>query len=139
MVIRNKAYGCVTRRVGGALQVLVFDQPQGPNPQLPGGTVEDGEDTAAAVLREVFEESGLTGLTVVALLGVREKTFPNERHVRHFFHLATARALPDRWAHTVTGGEEDAGMVFAYHWLPAEQARRELAADLGMFLDKLGE
>ena len=36
--------------------------------QVPAGTMHDGEEPAAAVLREAFEETGLAGLRIVRYL-----------------------------------------------------------------------
>jgi 8-oxo-dGTP pyrophosphatase MutT (NUDIX family) len=44
--------------------------------QLPAGTVEPGETPEDAAAREVFEETGLSGLSLVAALGVMDDMPP---------------------------------------------------------------
>lgn len=69
--------------------------------QVPAGTIEPGEAPAAAVVREVSEESGL-GVRGVGALGIeRYDVWPSESevHERHFFQLVpTDDDLPERWA-----------------------------------------
>ena len=62
-----------TRSAGGVVlngsgQVLVVSQ-HGTSWSLPKGHVEAGEDTLAAAKREIYEESGVTDLTLVRELG----------------------------------------------------------------------
>lgn len=62
-----------TRSAGGVVlnssgQVLVVSQ-HGTSWSLPKGHVEEGEDTLAAARREIYEESGVTSLTLVRELG----------------------------------------------------------------------
>lgn len=51
--------------------VLVFEEPASPHIglQVPGGTIEQGEDTLLAAERELFEETGLTLDQPLRLLG----------------------------------------------------------------------
>lgn len=55
-------------------EVLVFRHPTA-GVQLPAGTVEEGEAPEAAVLREVFEETGITA-RLIKKLGVEESPTP---------------------------------------------------------------
>jgi 8-oxo-dGTP pyrophosphatase MutT (NUDIX family) len=77
---------------GDSLVVFVHDDDMNPilesGLQVPAGTVQEGEEPAAAVLREAFEETGLVGLRIVRYLGRDEITWPGSPpHIRHFFHL----------------------------------------------------
>ncbi|NKB67490.1 MAG: NUDIX domain-containing protein [Candidatus Latescibacteria bacterium] len=74
----EKVTGYVTRNSdSGAPELLVF-QPVDVGVQVPAGTVEPGEDIDAAALREVMEETGLTGLRPVRFLGSIEVPLTDE-------------------------------------------------------------
>lgn len=62
--------------------------------QIVKGTVEPGEATNAAALRELEEESGVTGARIVADLGASDEIDAGQ--VWHFFHCA-AGEQPARW------------------------------------------
>jgi 8-oxo-dGTP diphosphatase len=82
----DKAIAYITR----GDRFVVFEEPHSPEAgiQIPGGTVEPGESLAAAVLREAYEETGLTNLRLVRALGVQLHRRPSGRvHRRHYFHL----------------------------------------------------
>ena len=90
MIIR-KVMAYITR----GNELLIFRQPDFPEAglQVPGGTLEPGEDPAAGVMREAIEETGLGDLRLVRFLGeqVREmvEAGKGETHHRYFFELAT--------------------------------------------------
>src|SRR5690606_28143808 len=82
----DKAIAYITR----GDRFVVFEEPDSPlvGIQVPGGTVEPGESLEAAVLREAYEETGLTDLRLVRSLGVQLHRRPSERiHRQHYFHL----------------------------------------------------
>jgi 8-oxo-dGTP pyrophosphatase MutT (NUDIX family) len=72
----DKVTGFVTRARAGAIELLVFEHPSA-GVQLPAGTVEPGEAPAAAVLREVAEETGVTSCTVVEHLTTTATSLPD--------------------------------------------------------------
>jgi len=64
-----KVTAFVTRRRDDISELLVFQHPTA-GIQLPAGTIDDGETPLQAVVREVFEETGLTSLGSVTSLGL---------------------------------------------------------------------
>ena len=68
--IKRKAFAVITRGDGDGREVLLLFHPDHPEAgiQLPAGTMRDGEEPLAAVLREATEETGLTHLSVVGTL-----------------------------------------------------------------------
>ncbi|NYJ65998.1 8-oxo-dGTP pyrophosphatase MutT (NUDIX family) [Pseudoclavibacter chungangensis] len=107
--------------------------------QVPAGTIETGEAPAAAVVREVAEETGLA-LRVVGALGIeRYDMWPSkpEVHERHFFQLIPmGHDLPERW----TAGEQDPSdggdaQRWTCFWIPLAQGH-VLCAGFGA---RLGE
>ena len=88
--------------------VLVQDRrdPDWPGITFPGGHVEPGEAFADSVIREVFEETGLT-IEQPILCGVKQfQTRNNERYVVFLYRA-------DRFSGTLRSSHE--GQVF---WLP---------------------
>lgn len=107
--------------------------------QVPAGSIEPGEQPAAAVVREVREETGVD-VRVVRALGVEQyDMWPSkpELHERYFFQLAPrGDNLAERWR----AGEELPSGGGAPHrwtcqWIPLEQAH-VLCAGFGA---RLGE
>jgi 8-oxo-dGTP pyrophosphatase MutT (NUDIX family) len=99
--------------------LLVFDHRDVPQAgtQFPAGTVEDGEDPAVAVVREVLEECGVSA-QVVRALGVKDEIAPRGEPRRNFFFELTTDDPRDEWEHVVGGGGGDDGMVFVCRFVP---------------------
>ncbi|ADB34941.1 NUDIX hydrolase [Kribbella flavida DSM 17836] len=128
----RKAAAFVTR----GDQLLVFRKPfhPGTGTQVPAGSVEPGEDPAAAAVREAEEETGQTGFTLLALLDHRlndmRRYHRHELHDRWCYHL-TAPDLPDTWRH----GESDPSsgpprfIPYDFFWLPLTEATNHLRAE----------
>ena len=99
-IILEKVTAFILRLEPDGTDLLLFEHPTA-GIQIPAGTVEEGEDSQAAALREGREESGLDGLKLDTYLGSSL-----ERPVigDHFIARATTvYSSPDRtsfdWAH----------------------------------------
>ncbi|WP_371627259.1 NUDIX domain-containing protein [Streptomyces sp. NBC_01116] len=98
--------------------LLVFDHADVPEAgtQVPAGGVVPSEDPERAVLREVTEETGLTGARVVRRIAVDARPHPETGQPG----LTTLLLLnappvgpPSAWEHRVGGDGADAGIRFA--------------------------
>src|SRR3954468_14297639 len=97
----EKVLAYVTRTRNGRTELLVFehrDQPAA-GVQVPAGTVESGESIAAAVVRELEEESGLSALQphgpIDEYMWVNAQT--GNHHHRHVFCFDAPPDLPVTW------------------------------------------
>jgi 8-oxo-dGTP pyrophosphatase MutT (NUDIX family) len=135
--MKQKVYAYLIRRTETGPELLVFDHVDFPEAgtQVPGGTLDPGERPEAAVLRELFEESGVDGARLVRRLGA----FPwwaeelAVWHERHLFHLEPTGDLPDGWVHIVSAGEGDKGLRFRCFWIPLAEAKERLIANMGAY------
>ena len=132
----EKVQAYITRETAAGRELLVFMQVSKPYElvEVPGGTVDPGEPPDDAVLREVLEESGLTG-RIARKLAAELRQSPSHTELRHVYHIE-ADELPETWLHTVTGCGDDCDMLFRYFWLPVEAAKVELDW-MGQWLDLL--
>ncbi len=133
--IVHKVYTCVTRVRDGETDVLVFAHRGIPSAglQLPGGSLEPGEEPIVGAMRELEEESGLK-LAVEGPIEVYDWVNPEggRTHRRHIFRAASPTELPDAWSISPRGENEEAkGFIFDFFWLSLAQAARDLTADQG--------
>jgi 8-oxo-dGTP pyrophosphatase MutT (NUDIX family) len=110
---RQKSFSYIIRASQAGSELLVFDSLEEPGLEVPKGSVQPGETPAQAAVREVWEESGLTGLILIRELGVT--LWQDEE--QHFYLFKTGQALPDRFGHVVTGQDGDRGMCYQFRWL----------------------
>nr|WP_181700617.1 NUDIX domain-containing protein [Nocardia sp. GTS18] len=112
--IRAAAY---VIREGGGPELLVFDHAGMPEAgtQIPAGGVHLGERLEEAVLREVFEETGLREVSIVEELAVDDRAYPvtGQQRSTTYFHLRAGPETPGSWLHRVEGEGVDSGMLFA--------------------------
>jgi 8-oxo-dGTP pyrophosphatase MutT (NUDIX family) len=131
----RKAFAYVTRRTPGGHELLVFvslDEPEGF--EVPKGAVNPGETFSEGARRELFEETGLENLAVLAELGTT--WYGNEE--QRFFHFAAPSGVPARFTHTVTGRDGDAGEAYDLRFLPIDDGLADrLVQGSDAFVDTL--
>jgi 8-oxo-dGTP pyrophosphatase MutT (NUDIX family) len=139
----RKVLAYVTRESEGMRELLVFAHRDYPEAglQVPAGTVKEGEEIEAALLREVVEETGLAEWRVVRKLGVYDywNESTGQGNERHVFHLTVRGGAPNCWEWVETGGGEVTeleGYVFQFKWVGLDE-RVELAGGQGDYLDAL--
>ena len=135
MLTKEKVGAFVVRgQARGPHELLLFthvDFPDAPI-QIPGGSLEPGEDPAAGVRRELYEEAGLTGLPLLRKLGISDVPWQGTLFRRHCYVFDGA-SLPERWVHTVSGDGVDRQLRFEYRWHTVA-VDFQLSGDLGFFL-----
>ncbi|MGH2461933.1 MAG: NUDIX hydrolase [Chloroflexota bacterium] len=125
-------------------RLLLFTHPNAPEAgiQVPAGTLEDGEEPEAGVLREAIEETGLTTLAVVSFLEEQRRDVADlgkdEIHHRFFFHLHCEGEPPERWRHGETSPSDGGPPIpFDFFWARLPDEVPALIADHGFHLPAL--
>jgi 8-oxo-dGTP pyrophosphatase MutT (NUDIX family) len=118
--ISERVGAFILRQRQGFYELLLFRHPhsQDASIQIPGGGVEAGESIEAALFREIYEESGLTGVRIVRKLGESRRCWldTNVESCRHYFLLMAEGEVAEEWDHCVHGDGVDAGLIFSYYW-----------------------
>jgi ADP-ribose pyrophosphatase YjhB (NUDIX family) len=117
-LVRKRVVGYVTR----GRDLLVFEHAG--VLEVPGGRIDHDETLEEGLLREVEEETGVTGLRVVGVLADADeldRLYGVLVHRSWAFHAVVEDGGPDEWAHPVTGTGMDAGMVFPCSWVPLDE------------------
>jgi 8-oxo-dGTP pyrophosphatase MutT (NUDIX family) len=111
--MKRKVFVYIIRVGEDTVNLLVFDSLEEPGYEVPKGGVESGESLEEAVHREVYEESGLTGLNIIKELG---KTHWSDEE-QHFFIVEAPSDVADTFEYQVTGEGIDTGFWYRYRWL----------------------
>ncbi len=138
--LRHKAFAYITH----GDRLLVFCHPHAPEAgiQVPAGTVEPGEPFDVAALREAREETGLSDLTLVRLLGEQQRNMADfgrdEIHHRHFYHVVCGGDPPATWEHWERHAADGSpAHLFAFFWVRLPDGVPALIADHGARLPEL--
>jgi 8-oxo-dGTP pyrophosphatase MutT (NUDIX family) len=92
--------------------------------QVPAGRIDHGERLEEGLVREVAEETGVTGLRIVGELADADEVdrlYGVQAHPTSAFHATLEPGGPDAWEHRVSGSGMDSGFVFACRWVPLDE------------------
>ena len=123
--VKQKAYAYILRGKDQERQMLVFEHQDFPDAgrQVPGGTVEPGEEIMLGAQREAEEETGLMNLLLVQKIGSTKRDMRgfglDEIHHRHYFHFVCEGCQRESWI----GFEENPSdgsegpIAFRFYWV----------------------
>lgn len=115
--LRERVLVYVTRRHDELLVFEHTDEYPDAGVQVPAGGVDPGEVPDQTARRETLEEVGLN-LDAPVHMASWLWTRAGHSQVWHYYWLRAPLDIPDRWAHQVTGGEDDQGMTFLCRFAP---------------------
>lgn len=125
-------------------RLLVFDEPDFPEIefQVPGGTVEPGEEIALAAAREFTEETGIVPDAPLLPLAIDDYRFVRDNrelwHRRHFYTAQLGGAYPETWMHReLTPFDGGPPVVFRFSWMNQPAAKARLGYGMERFVDLL--
>jgi 8-oxo-dGTP diphosphatase len=118
-LVRRRVVAYVTREQDGVTELLTIKAEKYPEEgiQVPAGRIDYWESPEEGLLRELDEETGLSGVRVVGELPDFECTYRTFSH-NHAFHLVAEEETPDEWEHRVEGTGADSGLIHICRWLP---------------------
>jgi 8-oxo-dGTP diphosphatase len=140
--IKYKVFAYITNRH----RLLVFSHPIFPEAgiQVPAGTIKVNERPEEAVLREAFEETGLSDLIIDSFLGEQERDMSDfgrdEIHHRFFYHIRCEGNPPATWRHEERASPDEpkeVPIIFEFFWAPLPLGVPPLIADHGKMLPQL--
>ena len=120
-----KAVPCVLIDIDTEPKILCFfEYPHIEGFQIPKGTVEENEELTTAVLRELFEETGIKNVTIKEKIGtlericasVQEQELEDELQIWHLYHIEPKDTLKSTWEHIGTGNGVDNGLKVKCFW-----------------------
>ena len=117
-LVRRRVVAYVTR----GFKLLVFEYAG--VFEVPGGRIDHDETLEEGLVREVEEETGVSGLRIVGVLADAEEVdglYDALTHKTWAFHAIASGDGPDAWEHAVAGTGRDSRMVFSCRWVPLDE------------------
>jgi ADP-ribose pyrophosphatase YjhB (NUDIX family) len=118
-IVRRRVVAYVTRDRAGRTELLTIEAEKYPEEgvQVPAGRIDYWETLEEGLLRELAEETGVTGVRVMRELPDFECTYETY-YENHAFHLVADEETPQTWEHHIRGEGVDAGLVHLCRWVP---------------------
>ena len=110
MMKTKKVCPVVLRKKAEEIEILAFQHPTA-GFQIVKGTIEIGEDTEIAALRELAEESGIISISKCEFKGFSDSIVENQTW--YFYNCHVNELLKDNWEFFAN---EDGGMNFSFFW-----------------------
>jgi 8-oxo-dGTP pyrophosphatase MutT (NUDIX family) len=124
-LVRERVVAYVTRQGPTGLDLLTIEQGDiEAGVQVPAGRLDPGESPEQGLAREIEEETGITGVSIVRRLADAEefeRLYGRGAHRSHAFHAEVAAEGPDEWEHRVSGSGADAGFVYRCRWVRLDE------------------
>jgi 8-oxo-dGTP pyrophosphatase MutT (NUDIX family) len=124
-LVRERVVAYVTRQGPTGLDLLTIEQGDiETGVQVPAGRLDPGENPEQGLAREVEEETGITGVSVVRRLADAdefERLYGPGAHRSQAFHAEVSTEGPDEWEHRVGGSGADAGFVYRCRWVRLDE------------------
>jgi len=117
-LVRKRVVGFVTR----GRELLVFGHAG--VTQVPAGRIDYDETLEEGLVREVEEETGVTGLQIVGALADADEAdqlYGVLAHRTWAFHALAADENRNAWDHHVTGSGMDAGLVLSCRFVQLDE------------------
>jgi 8-oxo-dGTP diphosphatase len=136
-----KVLAYIIRDSQSGKEVLTFHRENAMSepPEVPGGSVEPGEDLLDAVKREVEEETGITSIRIIRKIATApfHADWRDEWQERNIFLVESLGSLPNSWDHVIRAGTEDKGDRVHIAWMPIHQAETALRWGQGHWLGEI--
>jgi 8-oxo-dGTP pyrophosphatase MutT (NUDIX family) len=124
-LVRERVVAYVTRQGPTGLDLLTIEHGDiEAGVQVPAGRLDPGESPEQGLVREVQEETGITGISVVRRLADMdefERLYGPGPHRSQAFHAEVTTEGPDEWEHRVRGSGADAGVVYRCRWVRLDE------------------